>query len=138
MSTPTNYSNGKHAPQSGEHILVTGGAGYIGSSLVPILLERGCLVTVFDKFDFGITPLLSVISDTNLKIVRGNICDRTQLKAVLTDDITGVIHLAAIVGYPACERDQDLAVQVNETGTRNLVDLMKPHQKLVFASTGSC
>ena len=138
MSPQLNYSNGKHVPEDGEHVLVTGGAGYIGTSLIPILLERGCKVTVFDKFDFGITPLLSVISDPNLKIIRGDICNRGQLKAALTDDITAVVHLAAIVGYPACERDQSLAVEVNEVGTQNVVDLMKPHQKLVFASTGSC
>jgi len=132
------YSNGKSHNPNGEHIFVTGGAGYIGSSLVPLLLERGYRVTVFDKFVYGIFPLLSVTSDPNLHIIKGDICNKPQLKAALTDDITCVVHLAAIVGYPACDRDQALAVQVNEVGTSNVVELLKDHQKLVFASTGSC
>lgn len=132
------YTNGKSHGHNGEHVLVTGGAGYIGSSLVPLLLERGYRVTVFDKFEYGIFPLLSVASDTNLHIIKGDVCNKSQLKAALTDDITSVVHLAAIVGYPACDRDQALAVQVNEGGTSNVVELLKEHQKLVFASTGSC
>lgn len=134
------YTNGKSvkAPTN-EHVLVTGGAGYIGSSLVPLLLDRGYRVTVFDKFEYGIFPLLPVASDPNLAIIKGDILDRGQLKAALSSsDITAVIHLAAIVGYPACLRDEALAVAVNEVGTRNLVELMSEHQKLVFASTGSC
>lgn len=134
------YTNGKslHKP-TGEHVLVTGGAGYIGSSLVPLLLDRGYRVTVYDKFEYGIFPLLSVASDPNLRIIKGDILNRATLKAALNSgDITAVVHLAAIVGYPACDRDQELAVQVNEVGTANVVELMAEGQKLVFASTGSC
>ena len=132
------YTNGKSLNPTGEHVLVTGGAGYIGSALVPLLLDRGYHVTVFDKFEYGIFPLLSVASDSNLRIIKGDILNKAQLKAALTDEITAVVHLAAIVGYPACDRDQELAVQVNEVGTANVVELIQAHQKLVFASTGSC
>src|SRR5690606_28120020 len=114
------------------------GAGYIGSALVPLLLDRGYRVTVYDKFEYGIFPLLSVASDPNLRIIKGDILDKTQLKAAITDEITAVVHLAAIVGYPACDRDHEVAVQVNEVGTANVVELIQDHQKLVFASTGSC
>ncbi|KAJ6220448.1 hypothetical protein RDWZM_006260 [Blomia tropicalis] len=136
--TITQCTNGKGSKSIGEKVLITGGAGYIGSSLVPILLERGYEVFVFDKFEYGIFPLLSVASDPNLHIIRGDICDKSQLKAAITDDIGAVVHLAAIVGYPACDRDQALAVEVNEIGTSNVVDLIQDHQKLIFASTGSC
>lgn len=121
-----------------EHVLVTGGAGYIGSSLVPQLLQHGYMVTVFDQFVYGISPLLAVISDPNLTIIKGNICNKDQLRSVLTDDITTVIHLAAIVGYPACDENPELAIQVNEIGTANIVELIQSNQKLIFASTGSC
>lgn len=134
----TLFLNGKSQSATGEHVLVTGGAGYIGSSLVPILLERGYRVTVFDKFVFGIFPLLPVVSDPNLKIINGDICNKQELKAAITSDITCVIHLAAIVGYPACDQNQELAIQVNEHGTANVVELIQNHQKLIFASTGSC
>ena len=119
-------------------MLFTGGVGFIWSSLGPLLLERCYRVTVFDKFEYGIFPLLSVASDPNLYIIKGDILNKTQLKAAITDDITAVVHLAAIVGYPACDQDQELAVQVNEVGTSNVVELIQDHQKLVFASTGSC
>lgn len=140
MTKPAAYSNGKSlSAPTGEHVLVTGGAGYIGSALVPLLLDRGYRVTVFDRFEYGIFPLLPVASDPNLSIIKGDILDRGALKAALAGGITAVVHLAAIVGYPACDRDQALAVAVNETGTRNLVELMDSgSQKLVFASTGSC
>lgn len=132
------YTNGKSLSANGEHVLVTGGAGYIGSALVPILLERGYRVTVFDQFVYGIFPLLPVVSDTNLKIIKGNVCNVQELKAAISDDITCVVHLAAIVGYPACSQNPELAVQVNEMGTQNVADCIKSHQKIVFASTGSC
>ena len=121
-----------------EHVLVTGGAGYIGSSLVPQLLQHGYMVTVFDQFYYGISSLLSVIADPNLRIIKGNICNTNELRTVLTDEITTVIHLAAIVGYPACDENPELAIEVNETGTANIVELIRPNQKLIFASTGSC
>lgn len=124
--------------EENEHILVTGGAGYIGSTLVPLLLDRGFKVTVFDKFIYGISSLLNVISHPNLEIIKGDVCNKEELKYILTDNITTVIHLAAIVGYPACEKNPELAIQVNEIGTANVVELIQEHQKLIFSSTGSC
>lgn len=137
-SAPT-YTNGKSSGPTGEHVLVTGGAGYIGSSLVGVLLERGYRVTIFDRFDFGIFPLLPFVSDPNLKIIKGDVRDKVALKqAIGTNNITAVIHLAAIVGYPACAQAPEEAVAINEQGTANVVEALRPGQKLVFASTGSC
>ena len=120
-----------------QKIVVTGGAGYLGSTLVPMLLAKGHRVTVYDCFMWGVDGLLSVVHDHNLEVIKGNICDRSALEGVL-EDADCVIHLAAIVGYPACSNDPEDAERTNVEGTRNIVELLKPYQKLVYASTGSC
>lgn len=123
------------------HVVVTGGAGYVGTTLVPLLLEQGHRVTVFDKFSFGVSQLLAEMRrwPSSLALVRGDVLDRAALAKVLaTDDVDAVIHLAAVVGFPACERDPAQASMVNEQGTRNVVELLRPGQRLVYASTGSC
>lgn len=120
-----------------DHILVTGGAGFIGSTLVPLLLKNGYRVTVYDAFNFGASSLLSVSSDEKLNLIKGDICDQERLRDALAD-VDAVIHLAAVVGYPACDSNQFEARRTNVQGTETLVNLLKPHQKVVYASTGSC
>ena len=119
------------------HVLVTGGAGYIGSTLVPILLHEGYEVTVYDIFLWGVSSLLPIALNPHLHIVKGDIRNKEQLKDHLADKDT-IIHLAAIVGYPACCKDPDCAIETNVTGTKNIVELKSPHQTLIYASTGSC
>ncbi|RWS29644.1 dTDP-glucose 4:6-dehydratase-like protein [Leptotrombidium deliense] len=121
-----------------QHVFVTGGAGYLGSTLVPKLLSEGFFVTVFDVFNFGVYSLLSSIHDPKLKLVKGDIRDENALATALCDDVDVIVHLAALVGYPACDSNQQLAKEVNETGTYNITRLLQPHQKLIFSSTGSC
>lgn len=124
-------------PDRYPRVLVTGGAGYLGTSLVPILLSQGYDVVVYDKLLWGVTGLLQHAGNNSLKIVQGDILDVDSLKRqVLLCD--AVIHLAAIVGYPACEKDPELARAVNEQGTRNVVKCVRPGQPLIYASTGSC
>lgn len=130
-------NNGTANGALADHILVTGGAGYLGGTLVPMLLRSGYYVTVYDVFLWGASSLFSVAGHPNLRLVRGDILDKAHLKKYI-EDCDAVIHLAAIVGYPACDKSPKEAVAVNEQGTRNVVSLMQPHQKLVYASTGSC
>lgn len=117
------------------HVLVTGGAGYLGSCLVPLLLDRGWKVTVFDTFSWGLTPLLPVAP--RLRLIRGDVRDAAALRDALRG-VDAVVHLAALVGYPACSRKPLLAEDVNVGGTKTLVAQLSTGQRLVFASTGSC
>lgn len=131
-------NNGHSGPGSAiEHVLVTGGAGFIGSTLVPLLLERGYRVTVYDLFKYGASPLLFISSHPNLRLVKGDICDKELMKSSL-ETVDAVIHLAAIVGYPACDGNEEEARRTNVTGTRVVASLLRAEQKVVYASTGSC
>lgn len=94
-------------------------------------------VTVYDTFNFGISSMLSITHDSNLHLVRGDIRNKSHLSAALRN-VDAVIHLAAIVGYPACDQEPELARSVNEEGTRVLVECINQNQKLIYSSTGSC
>lgn len=116
---------------------ILGGAGYIGSALVPLLLEKGYKVTVFDLFNYGVESLLSCTFSSNLTLIKGDVRDESHLKeAMKSADV--IIHLAAIVGYPACSKDPELAISTNIVGTKNVITNMSPNQKIIFSSTGSC
>ena len=117
-------------------VLVTGGAGYIGSLLVPKLLERGYDVKLYDIFSWGFRPILHFANHSKLEIITGDIRDKQNLKSAVKDcDL--VIHLAAIVGYPACAADPARAISTNVEGTKNITDNLSKNQGLIFASTGS-
>ena len=117
-------------------ILVTGGAGYIGSILVPELLKKGYEVTVYDNLLFGGNSLLTNFLNPNFSFVQGDIRDEEKLKSCLVDKDV-IIHLAAIVGYPACQKNPQLTIDVNLTATKKLVDNLSSKQYLLFGSTGS-
>jgi nucleoside-diphosphate-sugar epimerase len=119
-----------------EKVLITGGAGYIGSMLAPVLLKQGYRVTIYDSFMFGAFPLLGFSMDPNLAIIKGDVRD-AEAVARTVEGHDWVLHLAAIVGYPACAADPHMAVSTNVDGTRNVLAAMRPGQKLIFASTGS-
>lgn len=119
-------------------IFITGGAGYIGTSLIPLLLHRGYEVTVYDSLMFrNGDKLIPYFQDTNFSFVKGDILDRERLKQHLVgQDI--VIHLAALVGFPICrEKGEEVSHQVNVLGTQNVIDSISPSQYLLFGSTGS-
>jgi nucleoside-diphosphate-sugar epimerase len=117
-------------------ILVTGGAGYVGSTLVPQLLEQGHKVRVYDSLKFGGHGLLPCCQNRFFELVKGDVCDPAGVKKAL-DGVDAIVHLAAIVGYPACKKEPQAAQAINVEGTRTLLSLRRPDQKFVFASTGS-
>jgi len=119
--------------------LVTGGAGYAGSVLVPLLLAGGRRVRVLDSLLHGCVPsLLGSWSDDGFEFVRGDIRDEQVLRTSL-DGVGEVIHLAAIVGDPACGRQPDEARAVNLDATRALLDAAEEAgaERFLFASTCS-
>lgn len=118
-------------------ILITGGAGYLGSTMIPMLLKQGHEVTLYDLFFWGVSPILPIADDPNLYIIRGDIRDREHLASAMAGK-DAIIHLAAIVGYPACDKDPDCAINTNIAGTKNITELKTRNQILVYASTGSC
>jgi nucleoside-diphosphate-sugar epimerase len=117
-------------------VLVTGGAGYIGAIVCPMLLDRGHQVVLLDNFLWGIHPILHFVNHPNLTVIHGDVRDRATIRTAMKS-VDAVFHLAAIVGYPACAADPTLAQTTNVDGTRLICDALSKQQMLVFASTGS-
>ena len=117
-------------------ILVTGGAGYLGSVLVPALLTEGHEVIVLDTFMYGQTSLLDCCHHPRLTLIRGDARDRTLLAAqIKRADV--IMPLACITGAPACDRDPLTARSINLDAIRLVLELRSPRQPLIFPTTNS-
>ena len=111
-------------------ILITGGAGYIGSVLVPALLQERHEVTVIDNLMYRQTSLLDVCANSHFRFVHGDVRESSLIKQeVGKHDV--IIPLAAIVGAPACNRDQGLATQINYEAVKSLSSHVSSQQILV-------
>jgi nucleoside-diphosphate-sugar epimerase len=118
------------------HILVTGGAGYLGSILVPTLLARGFAVTVVDNFLYGQTPLLDCCADEKLSIVRGDVRDeRLMLPLLKKADV--VMPLACLVGAPLCEQKPVEARTINLDAILMLLKNASKEQRFISPTTNS-
>lgn len=118
-------------------ILVTGGAGYVGSVLVRALLEAGHDVTVLDSFLFGQTSLLDCFAfDDRFRVVRGDARDERLLRD-LVPRADAIIPLAALVGAPICDRDPQAATSTNVGAIRSLLRIASPAQPILFPTTNS-
>jgi len=120
-------------------VLVTGAAGYIGSVLVRQLLENDYSVRGFDILRFGGESLIGVYNHPNFEFVKGDIRNEQALQSAI-ENVDAVVHLAAIVGDPACAKEPDLAKETNYSASRKLIDLCnnsKNVKRFVFASTCS-
>ena len=117
-------------------ILVTGGAGYIGSVLVPELLARGHEVTVLDSFRFQQSSLLDVCHNPRLEIVRGDARDRELMaRHIAAADL--IIPLAALVGAPLCDKEPLESESTNVGAIKLILELRRPGQKIIFPTTNS-
>jgi nucleoside-diphosphate-sugar epimerase len=117
-------------------ILVTGGAGYIGSVLVPRLLAAGHSIRVMDTLRHGVPSLLAVADDPRVDFRPADARNPQALReALVSCDV--VIPLAAVVGAPACARDPETAESVNLGAIRLLNALRSPQQRVIFPTTNS-
>ena len=119
-------------------ILITGGAGYVGSTLAPLLLGAGHKVRVFDRLSYGGESLLGVWANPNFEFLYGDVRDAGKRKEAVAD-CDAVVHLAAIVGDPACAREPELARAINYDASMALIEESRKAgvQRFIFASTCS-
>lgn len=121
-----------------QHVLVTGGLGYIGSILCEHLLTAGYRVTALDNLVFGLGQqwLPHLCANPNFDFIDGDVRDEVVLRRCLKSaDV--IVHLAAIVGAPACDRDPILATSVNLDASRLLNRLRSPRQLVLYPNTNS-
>lgn len=121
-------------------VLVTGGAGYVGAGLLRELIRNGYKVVCADNLRFGGESILDLWHDENFIFYKADITDSKALDRILdAHEYCAVIHLAAIVGDPACKREPDLAYKINWEASKHLLDgsLERGISRFVFASTCS-
>lgn len=119
-----------------EHVLVTGGAGYIGSILTPMLLREGFRVTVVDNLLYRQISLLDCLGDPNFTFIKGD-ASNSQLMQPLIGQADIIIPLAAIVGAPACDLNPGLTKLVNYDAVKIVLNKTSPRQKILFPNTNS-
>jgi len=119
-----------------QNILVTGGAGYIGSVLCPALLDAGHKVTVLDSFLYHVPSLALCCAHADFDVVRGD-CRNEQLVKELTRGADVVIPLAALVGAPLSQRDAVGTVTVNRDAVVMLCKTLSQQQRIIFPTTNS-
>ncbi len=118
------------------HVLVTGGAGYLGSILVPTLLREGYSVTVLDNFYYEQNSLLDLCADPNFDVVWGDCRNEKTLETHLKKaDV--IIPLAAMVGVPVSNRDEISTKTVNYGAIASLIKLRSKEQKILYPTTNS-
>jgi nucleoside-diphosphate-sugar epimerase len=118
------------------NILVTGGAGYLGSTMVPDLLKAGHKVTVLDNFMFDQASLNHVCNDPNFSIIKGDIRIKSVMQPLLKKSDV-VIPLAALVGAPLCTLDPVGATTVNHDAIAMMIDLLSKDQIVLMPTTNS-
>lgn len=119
-------------------VLITGGAGYIGSVLTKKLVENRYRVRVLDSAIYGLSGISQFLDNNDIELILGDVRNEETLKKSVKD-IDCIIHLAAIVGEPLCNKIPEAARQINEFATKNLVSVSKKEgvRRFVFASTCS-
>jgi nucleoside-diphosphate-sugar epimerase len=117
-------------------VLITGGAGYLGSNLTRHLLEAGYSVTVLDNLMYDQVTLLHLFGNPKFQFELGDVRDKKLLQELVgLNDV--IIPLAAIVGMPACKANPDLTIAVNYQQVADIVEVLRDDQKLILPNTNS-
>ena len=117
-------------------VLITGGAGYLGSTLTKHLLEAGYSVTVLDNLMYDQVTLLHLFGNPKFQFELGDVRDKKLLQELVgLNDV--IIPLAAIVGMPACKANPELTVAVNYQQVADIVEVLRDDQKLILPNTNS-
>lgn len=121
-----------------QNVLITGGAGYVGSRVTAHLLAAGYAVSVFDKLIYGAEALLPFQDHERFKLIRGDIRDAAAVAASLTG-IDTIVHFAAVVGEQACAADGEQSWSINVGGTKIVLAAARTTKtaRLIFISTCS-
>ncbi|MDC1214606.1 NAD-dependent epimerase/dehydratase family protein [Rhodospirillales bacterium] len=119
-----------------QNILVTGGAGYLGSMIIPELLSLGHKVTVLDNFMFKQNPLAHVCANPEFDVIRGDARDESLIKGAIKD-VDVVIPLAALVGAPLCNNDLLGTTSINRDAVIMLTKLLSKDQRILMPITNS-
>jgi len=117
-------------------VLITGGAGYLGSTLTEHLLKEGYEVTVFDNLLYKQLSLLHLFKKPGFKFIKGDVRNTEHLQH-LVEEHDVIIPLAAIVGMPACKENPQLAIDVNYVHIKKIVDFLRDDQQLIIPNTNS-
>lgn len=128
----------KLALQSGPLVVLIGGAGYIGSAVVPKLLAKGYRIRILDCLLFGKESIGRYLNHPDVELVRGDFRKVDTVVAAMKD-VSSVVHLGGLVGDPACAVDEELTMQVNLIATRMIAQVAKGNgiRRFVFASSCS-
>lgn len=118
-------------------ILLTGGAGYIGSSIADYLTGKGFNITIIDKLEYKNFPFNHLLKYKNFKFIYGNILNKKFFNKKLIKKFDIIIPLAALVGAPLCERKKNLATLTNLKSIEYLTKNMEKKQKIIFATSNS-
>jgi len=116
-------------------ILITGGAGYLGSALTRNLIKKHNVV-VYDNLMYNQTSLIDLSYNSNFTFEYGDVREWNRLKQ-LVEQSDVIIPLAAIVGFPACEKDKELATNINTEQIKMIVDILSDDQRILFPNTNS-
>lgn len=117
-------------------VLITGGAGYLGSVITEVLLNKGYQVTVLDNLSYKQISVVPFSFNKNFKFILGDVRDESVLKP-LVDSHDVIIPLAAIVGMPACKAQPQATVDINYKQVKNITEIAAKNQMVLIPNTNS-